>query len=780
VLARSVRRQHPDVRIDVVVIDADPDRDTRTDQPFHLLTLADIGLDNHLGRRMAGIYDVTEMATAVKAWALDHLVRTSSDPVIYLDPDIQVFAPLDPLAAAALDGGIAVTPHVLVPVPRDGKVVTEATLLAVGMFNLGFIAVGPGAVDSGFLAFWQERLRLDAVRDPERMLFTDQRWADFLYLFPHVVIDDPGCNVAWWNLWGRRMSRIGGEILVDGRPLRFFHFSGFDPDRPSLLSTMAPGRPRVLLSEQPLVAELCRDYADALAAEEAKEDGAAPYGWSSTELGLELVPHIRRAYRDGLLDAGRSAGPAGDDHAAYGLVPGPFDDDGGAAFARWLTTPAGPTDVPRCLTALAAMHVDLVSAFPDPVNRPRTARALRAWAETAVDDRAELVRTFLGWEKAGAGQVVPQVPDRPGPGVTVIGYLDAEDGVGQAARLVRDAASVAAVPHSVHVSRMTPSSRAHQLGRDPGTPFEWDTNLFCINADSLQDAIDLLPDWAVRDRASVALWAWETDALPERFHASFDLVDEVWAMSRFIEECLIRVGRGVVRRFPIPVPVPTWTTSLTRADLGLPEGFLVLFMFSWRSIGQRKNPQAVVEAFRRAFDPSDGAQLVLKSIGGDDHIEELEALRLDIDRPDIHVIDGPRRAGHVRAMLDHCDCYLSLHRSEGFGLTMAEAMARGKPVVATGWSGNLEFMDEQTAHLVPATVVPVPADVPIYGGSGNWAEPDLDAAAAAIRRVFDDPAGAAALGRRARTHIERTLSPMESGRALARAAERLRHRQRAS
>jgi glycosyltransferase involved in cell wall biosynthesis len=131
-------------------------------------------------------------------------------------------------------------------------------------------------------------------------------------------------------------------------------------------------------------------------------------------------------------------------------------------------------------------------------------------------------------------------------------------------------------------------------------------------------------------------------------------------------------------------------------------------------------------------------------------------------------------------MLDHCDCYASLHRSEGFGLTMAEAMARGKPVVATGWSGNLDFMDERTAHLVPGTVVPVPADVPVYGGSGQWAEPDLAAAAVAIRQVYDDPAGAAALGRRARTHIERTLSPMESGRALARAAERLRHRRRAS
>jgi hypothetical protein len=257
VLARSFTQHHPDVPVTVVVIDAPS---VATDEPFRTLALGDIGLGDRLGHEMAGIYDLVELATAVKPWVLEHLISESAGPVLYLDPDIEVFGPLDGLATAALDHGIAVTPHVLHPVPRDGNAVTEANLLAVGMFNLGFIGIGPGGVDSGFLTFWKERLRRDAVRQPEKMLFTDQRWVDFIHLFPHVVIDDPGCNVAWWNAWERPLTRDGEGILVAGRPLRFFHFSGFDPAQPQLLSTMTPHRPRVLLSEHPILAGRVRRF----------------------------------------------------------------------------------------------------------------------------------------------------------------------------------------------------------------------------------------------------------------------------------------------------------------------------------------------------------------------------------------------------------------------------------------------------------------------------------------------------------------------------------------
>jgi glycosyltransferase involved in cell wall biosynthesis len=152
----------------------------------------------------------------------------------------------------------------------------------------------------------------------------------------------------------------------------------------------------------------------------------------------------------------------------------------------------------------------------------------------------------------------------------------------------------------------------------------------------------------------------------------------------------------------------------------------------------------------------------------------MELLRASIHRPDILVMDGFVRPHQVKAMLELSDCYASLHRSEGFGLGMAEAMALGKPVVATAWSGNMEFMDDENSYLVPADLVPIPDDVHVYGGLGRWAEPDLDAAADAFRAIHDDRSEAAALGRRARDHMARTRDPRAAGEQLAACAERLR------
>ena len=108
--------------------------------------------------------------------------------------------------------------------------------MATGMYNLGFMGTGVGSIDSGFLEFWKTRLERDAVVDFANMLFTDQRWVDFIDCFPHHVIRDPGCNVAYWNIGQRPLTRQGDVISADGRPLVFFHFSGLDPTRPHLLS----------------------------------------------------------------------------------------------------------------------------------------------------------------------------------------------------------------------------------------------------------------------------------------------------------------------------------------------------------------------------------------------------------------------------------------------------------------------------------------------------------------------------------------------------------------
>jgi SAM-dependent methyltransferase len=214
-----------------------------------------------------------------------------------------------------------------------------------------------------------------------------------------------------------------------------------------------------------------------------------------------------------------------------------------------------------------------------------------------------------------------------------------------------------------------------------------------------------------------------------------------------------------------------------RGDLGLPEGFVFLFVFDYHSVFERKNPLALVEAFAQAFPEGSGASLVLKCINSEHHQGEhgrlMEAAK---GHRDIHVIDRYVTAAEKNAMFAGCDCYVSLHRSEGFGNTLAEAMYLGKPVIATGYSGNMEFMTPQNSYPVEYTLRPVGDDAGPYPPDGEWADPDIAHAARLMRHVFEDQGEAGERGRRAAEDLRRNHSAEAAGKAMAERIRRVRTR----
>jgi hypothetical protein len=181
---------------------------------------------------------------------------------------------------------------------------------------------------------------------------------------------------------------------------------------------------------------------------------------------------------------------------------------------------------------------------------------------------------------------------------------------------------------------------------------------------------------------------------------------------------------------------------------------MFLFMFDFFSILERKNPLGLIRAFRQAFASGEGPTLVLKTINGGKRLNDLERLRASAaDRPDILVIDEYYTSEQKNALLGLCDCYVSLHRSEGLGLTMAEAMGLGKPVIATGYSGNLHFMTGENSYLVDYAMSSVPADCYPYPKGSVWADPNLEHAAELMCRVYADRDEASARAARGRQHI---------------------------
>jgi hypothetical protein len=233
------------------------------------------------------------------------------------------------------------TPHTTQPFPRDDCPVDSFYILAAGVFNLGFIGVGASA--RPFLDWWWQSTRRDALNDVSKMMFTDQRWIDLVpSLFDPYILKDPGCNVAYWNLHGRALTSDGDGWRVDGVPLRFFHFSGFDVDKPWLLSRHQGDRPRVLLSDRPPLRRLCHDYRLALQQEGIGIDQGRRYGWGKLACGVEFTETMRRLYRRALAAAEQGKGRE---------PPDPFDEALSDAFVAWLNSPdeAGPRRLSRYL-----------------------------------------------------------------------------------------------------------------------------------------------------------------------------------------------------------------------------------------------------------------------------------------------------------------------------------------------------------------------------------------------------------------------------------------------
>jgi glycosyltransferase involved in cell wall biosynthesis len=291
-------------------------------------------------------------------------------------------------------------------------------------------------------------------------------------------------------------------------------------------------------------------------------------------------------------------------------------------------------------------------------------------------------------------------------------------------------------------------------------------NLVHLNADTAFFDYVFLRERGIERSYTIGYWAWELAKFPQEWRSSFTFVQEVWVSSRFAYDAIAPETAKPVLLMPMAVAVPPPEPGLKRADFGLPEDkFVFYFSFDFRSFAARKNPLAAVAAFRRAFPHRNAsAALLLKTIGSDWKPEERDTLLQAIrGSPRILLIDGELTRPRAIALLTLSDCFLSLHRSEGFGRGPAEAMLLGKPVIATDYSGTRDFATSETALLVDYELVPVgPDEYP--GASGQmWAEPDIDQAAAAMRKLAGDRALADRLGNAGRSRIRELYDPRVIG-----------------
>jgi glycosyltransferase involved in cell wall biosynthesis len=489
---------------------------------------------------------------------------------------------------------------------------------------------------------------------------------------------------------------------------------------------------------------------------------AAPgYGFAALPAGPGLTPALRRLMRRASRD---------------GTYPRPFSNPDRRALMQWLAEPMDDIGgVPRYLAALCERRSDLREAWSD--GTPESARMLLSWAHEHGRLEDPVLPLILG-PAARSGPSGPSSPTRgaspsrgaePHPwGVNVVGHFQSELGIADAARLVVAALETARVPLSpVSAATARPPSRHDHpfVSSDSGThPFS--INLLCLNPDGVLAIRQNDGEELFAGRPTIGYWWWEIQgAFPPSWLPAFELVDEVWVGSHHVHEAIAPASTVPVRI--VPIPVLPLDPAKSRSDLDLPEGFLFMTVFDYNSAFERKNPLAVVRAFKQAFAPGSGAKLLVKSINAAHQPDNRDELAICAGgHPDIDLRDGYLSAPEIDALLAQADCVVSLHRAEGFGLPLARALRSGIPVLATAYGGNVDFMTDENSYLVSHRPATVP-EATIYPPGAPWVEPDLDAAAQLLRRVFDHPDEARERARRGAVELARTHSVEVTGARMA-------------
>ena len=831
-LLQSVAAHHPEAKRYCVIVDRDPAPARALAEEFEAIALDQLALPD--GQDFLFQYTVLELNTAVKPWAMQHLLRQGHQQVIYIDPDIRLYQPLREVQQLLEQGAdIVFTPHLLDPITDDCRP-TELDIRRAGTYNLGFCAVRQSANTHRYLEWWQGKLHHDCVVAVDKGIFVDQSWMDLVPgMFERVaVLRHPGYNIAYWNLAQRTVS-LGdaGQVLVNGQPLVFFHYSGLNPQQPHNVSKHQNRFTFENINAS--TRSLFEEYARATLANGADSYSRLSYGFDQYSNATPVTPAERARFR---ADASlrQQCGGQPFDHPE---LLSPRHMPGTAASIDLHVDPAHTHRLQFLYTQLlgrAPERAALAALGPRmgskagmlrtvlSVGLSREARATPGWPARLVRLANEVHFTpalakrwlispvakamqsastripFLAWHPPGAQhhfgvadthlvirpqrvsaapQTLPAQLQAP-QGINLVGYLAAELGVGEAARSLARACTAAQVPFSA----TDVGYQSQNLQRDTSILQQaqakaFPIDLLYVNADQTAATTQQLQaSGRAQPAYTIGFWHWEQPELPIHLHSAFAHVDEVWVPSTFVHDAVAPVSPVPVFKVPHALQFAP-TPGVQRSQFGLPEGrLLVLVMYDFHSYQYRKNPQAAIAAYRLAAQSHPQLTLVIKTINSPHHPEAFAQLQASVqDLPNVVFINDFLTRQQTWDLQHCCDILLSLHRAEGFGLAPAEMMYLGKPVVATGWSANMDFMNAGNSFPVRYELKPLDRDLGAYPAGPLWAEADVEHAAWCLGQLASQPDLARRLGTQAARDIQHQLSPATVGRQIRQRLQMLGH-----
>ena len=720
ILLTSLQKYHPEAALFLCLADKlQPDEELKI-EGVEVILVEDLAITNFAD--LAFRYNADEFPRAIKPFVMQNLIVRGFEEVVYLDPDVELFAPITPVFDAFAGGAdFVITPYVTKP----AEIGFFDEIVEAGIYNLSFIAVNNSLNGISFLYWWGRQSRFRGGYGQEGI--GNEKSVELLPIFYDnvAVLDDPGLNVGYGNLAQRELSKNDEGWTIDAQPLRFFHFKGIDRKAPHHSQDTS------CYKDSTLVREIISDYINKL--KHFSDDIAyTEYGYGRFNNGIAIADIMRRCYRN----------------TKDIFLENPFE-----SFADYLNKPSISciSDSPWSIANLMYYfwkEQNLQQVF-DLNYFERYSYSLwfiRHAPNYGIDTYfINPVLDNIGYYRAKRAKSKPLKRDSLAD-VCVIGYLKAETGVGHAGRMVTNSFCKSQVNTQGYNVTVNVIARQVETIIDPILTDEIDSlvEVYNVNAHELGAIAEYLQDKTNKDAYKINMPFWELSKFPKAWIDNYRDIDEVWTPSRFVQAAVQTAIELPVIWMPPAVTLEPFTVR-DRSYFKLPDRtFLFHFNFDFTSFATRKNAIAGIKAYRLAFGNSSNnipTALVIKTRGYDPDGKNLQKLiDLTADEPDIYILNEEMAYNDAMALMNCCDCYLSLHRSEGFGYTLAEAMLLGKPAIATDYSGSKDFLDSTTGFPVDYRLISVKENEYPFWESQQWADPDLDHAAWLMRKIVADPA----------------------------------------
>jgi len=639
-------------------------------------------------------YDLLEFATSVKPTIMKNYISLGYTRVTYLDPDIQVFD--DFTDALSPDKNISVTPHILSDFPEDAKLPDQQSILYAGVYNLGFISVLAGS--STFLEWWEKKLNkycTMAVRDGYHV---DQKWVDWAVNFTEIdIVRDPGLNVAYWNLHERKVTDSGVRQLIKNNdeifPLRFFHFSGF----------VGPGLNKI--------SKHCtREFEDSLELRSLL--------WNY----YERRNYWRRFLRKSIWSLG---GRLGGSELPPEWRSELLESTRNHNSLVWHEKPARADTrrICECMECDSTFSHEATSSLLHQI-KSNIIRQLISVSNQRI--ALELYKNGYSRTSLAEGDIREIRSSK----LLIIGYFGAPTGVGQIARNTLRLMEDFGIPVNIHTLRTgfdDPLLYSEYEHKQQMTGYETSVIAF-VNADMWIEHLVKTKLINLEKQFVVGIWAWEIEHVPPYFRMTHEYTSKVYAISQFSAEALSNHLGEEISAFPT-----YGNTPINFKKHGNENEKYILARFDAKSVIERKNPEGVLDMWALVEQDLNEYQLVIKSIdlrkfASNDLIKKLEKSKR------VRLIDEVLDETQNNLLLQNATAFVSLHRAEGLGLNLLEAVAADIPTISTSYSG-ISAEIEDMIFGVDYEMIGIGNNAGPYSPEGCWADPNTHSAAAQLMKA---------------------------------------------